>query len=52
MATPTGNISSFFVRLVSPVILKNKIVATFINIMFDLFETQNKKIDNTVNNDI
>ena len=50
--TPKGNISSFFAKLVSPVIFKNKIVATFFNVMFDLFEKQNTAIDNATNNDI
>ena len=52
MATPKGNISAFFAKLVSPVIFKNKIVATFFSIMFDLLEKQNSTIDNVTNGDI
>ena len=52
MATPNGNISAFFAKLVSPVIFQNKIVATFFSVMFDLFEKQNNTIDNVTNSDI
>ncbi len=50
--TPKGNISNFFVRLVSPVILSNRIVATFMKTMFDLFEEYIVKQDNVINDDI
>ena len=52
MATPSGNISKFFVKLVSPVILKNRIVSTFLNVMFGYLEHYNTKIDNITNSDI
>lgn len=50
--TQSGNISAFFARLVSPVILENKIVATFFSVMFNLFEKHNKQIDIIINDDI
>lgn len=50
--TPKGAISNFFSKLVSPVILSNKIVATFMVTMFDLLEKHVEETDYVINDDI
>ena len=47
-----NNITAFFARFVSPLILKNKIVATVMGTIFDFLEEFNTKVDKVTNEDI
>lgn len=52
MTTPQNNVKAFFLRLVSPVIFKNRIVATILHAIYYYMTEYNNKIDNIVNTDI